>query len=107
MRAKLRINYYAKKPIWDGNYYFGLTEEQYNSIIPPKKGRYKNKITFPTMKAYKIKEEASVFYANKYIYKLTGEEDRGISFTEENYSTRNIELIAIRNKNGKIEEING
>jgi hypothetical protein len=72
------MNYYNSKPIWDGNYYFTLTDDEYNSIMPKKKGRYKNKITFPEMKAYKIKEEACLPYRSKYLFKLTGEKDRGI-----------------------------
>ena len=100
-RIKYRINYYHSKVPWDGNYYFGLSEEEYNTLIPKKKGRYKSKIKFPKLTAYKIKDEAGLPFNDKYLFKLTGEKDRGISFTEENYSTRNIELIAIRNKQGK------
>lgn len=106
-RIKYRIKYYHSKVSWDGNYYFGLTEEEYKTLLPKKKGRYKYKITFPVMKAYKIKDEAGLLFKNKYLFKLNGEKDRGISFTEENYSTRNIELIAIRNTQGKWEETNG
>ena len=106
-KIKLRMNYFNSKVVWDGNYYFGLTEEEYEKLIPKKKGRYKNKITFPEIKAYKIKEEACLPYQMKYLFKLTDEKDRGISFKEENYSTRNIELIAIKDKNGKMQETNG
>ena len=106
-RIKLRMNYFNSKPIWDGNYYFGLTEEEYDSFIPKKKGRYKNKITFPELKAYKIKEEAVLIQRNKYLFRLTGEKDRGVAFKEKDYSTRNIELIAIKDKNGKMQETNG
>ena len=108
MRIKLRMNYFHNKTVWDGNYYFSLSEEQYKEWIPTKKGRYKSKITFPIIFAYKIKEEAEVCWNNKYLFRLTGEEDRGIYFIERDYSTRNIELIAIRNdKTKKFEDVNG
>ena len=106
-KIKLRINYLHKKPVWDGNYYFGLTEEDYDELIPKKRGRYKRKITFLELKAYKIREEACLYYKVKYLFKLTGEQDHGLTFKEKNYSTRNIELVAIREKNGKFKDING
>lgn len=106
-KIKYRINYFHSKVQWDGNYYFSLSEEDYNKLIPNKKGRYKKKITFPKLYAYKIIDEAKLPYNNKYLFKLTGEEDRGISFKEENYTTRNIELIAMRNKQWKWEDTNG
>ena len=106
-RIKFRIKYLAKKPVWDGIYYFGLTEEEYNTLKNKKKGRYKNKITFPKLRIYKIKEEACLLYNIKYLFKLTGEEDQGLSNTLSNFSTRNIELIEIKDKNGKMQTVNG
>lgn len=106
-RIKFRIKHLAKKQVWDGVYYFGLTEDEYNTLIPKKSGRYKRKITFPNLKIYKIKEEACLLFTVKYLFKLTGEEDKGLSNTLLNYSTRNIELIEIRDKNGKMQKING
>lgn len=106
-KIKLRINYLHKKPVWDGNYYFSLSEEEYEEWIPKKSGRYKQKIEFPELHLFKIQEEAKLLFRNKYLFKLTGEEDQGLAITKKNYSTRNIELIAIREKNGKYKEING
>lgn len=102
-KIKLRINYLSKKLVWDGNYYFGLTNDEYNTLIPKKSGRYKNKITFPTMRAFKIKEEAYLNPTIKYLFRLTGEKDKGLTFYEKNYSTRNIELIAVRDKDNKMK----
>lgn len=102
-RIKLRINYFSKKPIWDGYYYFGLTEEDYKKYIPSKSGRVKSKVVFDEIRAYKIKEEAYLYHKVKYLFRLKISEDRGISFREKNFSTRNFDLIGIRDNTGKIK----
>ena len=102
-KIKLRILYLAKKPIWDGYYYFGLSEEEYQRLIPEKSGRIKSKIEFEKIQAFKIKEEAFLFKPWKYIFRLKETEDQGLVFKAENYSTRNIDLIAIRDSTGKIQ----
>ena len=80
-----------------------MTEEDYNKYIPKKKGRIKKKITFEKMQAYKIKEETFLYKYGKYFFRMKVEEDKGLIFVEHDYSTRNIELIAIRDKDGKIQ----
>ena len=101
-KIKLRIKYLGKKPIWDGYYYFGLSEEEYQRLIPKKNGRIKNKITFETMQAFKIKEEAFLMKPWKYFFRLKEDEDTGLVFRKKNYSTRNIDLVAIRDSTGNI-----
>lgn len=105
-RIKLRMKYLHKKPIWNGYYYFGLTEEDYQKYIPKKKGRIKNKITFDKLTAWKIEEEAYLYWPAKYFFRLKIDKESGLTFYKENYSTRNIELIAIRDNLGKIQYIN-
>lgn len=102
-RIKLRLKYLLKKPIWDGYYYFGLTEEDYNKYIPKKKGRYKKKIIFDNIYAYKIKEEAFLFHKAKYFFRLKVDTDEGFTFKRETYATRNLDLIAKRDNTGKIQ----
>ena len=53
---KYRLKYWLNNKVWDGNYYFALTQEEYDKYIPKKKGR--KKATFDYIKAFKIKEEA-------------------------------------------------
>ena len=55
------------------------------------------------MRAFKIKEEAYLNPTIKYLFRLTGEKDKGLTFYEKNYSTRNIELIAVRDKDNKMK----
>lgn len=105
-KIKLRIKYFKEKPIWNGYYYFGLTEEEYQKYIPKKTGRLKNKITFEELTACKIEEEAYLYWNCKYFFKLKVNKDCGLIFHQKNYSTRNIELIAKRDNKGKIQYIN-
>ena len=76
MRIKLRMKYLHKKPIWNGYYYFGLTEEDYQKYIPKKKGRIKNKITFDKLTAWKIEEESHLYWPAKYFFRLKTNENR-------------------------------
>ena len=105
LRIKYRLKYSFKKPLWDGNYYLGLTEEEYNKYMPKKSGRYKYKVTFDKVKLYKIKEENYIQPSNKYFFAIKFDEEAGWTKELENFSTRNITLYAKRNKEGKIEEI--
>lgn len=106
-RIKYRIKYWVKKPVFDGNYYFGLTQEEYDKYVPKKKGRVKNKVVFEHIHAFKIKDECMLNTKHKYFFKLFNMEDGKMTIREDNYATRNFELIAKRNKDGKIEYING
>ena len=99
-RIKYRLKYWLHNKVWDGNYYFVLTQEEYDKYIPKKKGR--KKITLDYIKAFKIKEEACLRKDSKYLFKLTGEKDGGCVITKEHFSTRNISLIATRNSEGKM-----
>ena len=40
-RIKYRLKYWLHNKVWDGNYYFVLTQEEYDKYIPKKKGRKK------------------------------------------------------------------
>lgn len=104
-RMKIRINYFAKKTEWDGYYYFGLTEEEYQKYFPKKKGRYKYKITFDKLIVYKIREEAQLFGNCRHFFKLKMDEPIGMVKVLQDFSTRNITEYARRNSAGKIEEI--
>lgn len=104
-RIKYRIQYKRKKPIWDGYYYFGLTEEENEKYIPKKKGRFKNKIVFEELSLYKIVDEVFLTKRYKYFYKIKMDKDSGFFLKEKNLATRNIELIAIRDKENKIQMI--
>jgi hypothetical protein len=51
----------------------------------------------------KIKEEAFLFRNAKYFFRLKEKDDEGLVFKRQNYLTRNIDLIAVRDNKGKIQ----
>lgn len=102
---KLRLKYRLKNPIWDGYYYFGLSEDDYTKYFSKKSGRLKKKITFENICAFKVKEEAFLYYNSIYFFRMKVDTDTGFVFKQDNFSTRNIDLIAKRDSSGKIQYI--
>ena len=105
-KIKLRINYLHNKTMWDGYYYFGLSEDDYHKYIPNKKGRIKNKILFKDLYACKIKEESFLYTSCKYFFRVKLEKEGKMTIHLKDFSTRNIDLIAKRDNKGKIHYIN-
>lgn len=105
LRIKYRLKYKLKTKSWNGYYYLGLTEEQYNKYIPKKKGRYKYKINLDSLTALKVKEETYIFPNNKYFFAIKMDEEKGWSISLDGMSSRNLTLYAKRDINGKIVEI--
>lgn len=106
-RIKHRLKYRLNNKIWDGNYYFGLSQEEYDKYIPKKKGRIKKKVVFENIHAFKIKEECMLNLNKKYFFRLFNIEDGKMTIRKENFATRSFELIAKRTGEGKIEYVNG
>lgn len=98
-RIKCRIKYFSKKPVWNGLYYFGLTEEEYQKYIPKdKSGRIKNKIKFTDIWLYKICEEWFNDRKIRYVYSVPIKEEQGLTIHLDELETRNISLVAKRDK---------
>lgn len=71
-KIKIRLKYQLErrtKP-WDGYYYFGLTQEEYDTLIPKKSGRFKNKINFGRRTICKAKRESCFLQKIKYVYRI-------------------------------------
>ena len=110
---KLRIKYKRAKTQWDGYYYFGLTEDEFQEYLNnfriygqgnKSKGARRRKITFPKIKCYKILEECKIHPIYKHIFKLKYPEDVGFTFWKENYATYNAQYI-LRKKDYEWEEV--
>lgn len=110
---KLRIKYKRSKTQWDGYYYFGLTDEQFNEYLSnfknsgmgdKSKGRRRNKICFKNIFAYKLLDECLLHKKYKHIFKLKFEIDVGFTFYKEEYTTRHAQYI-LRKKDYKWEPI--
>ena len=110
---KLRIKYKRAKIQWDGYYYFGLSEEEFQEYLSnfknsgmgnASKGRRRRKTVFKKIKCYKLLEECKLQNINKHIFKLKYPEDVGFTFWKENYATYNAQYI-LRRKDKEWEHI--
>jgi hypothetical protein len=104
-RIRLRLNYKYAQEVYNGIYYFGLSEaewEFYNSQITSKR---RNKIKFLNLKLYKIKEECFLDKSKIYFFELNYPIDVGWSFSKEEIKTRNFRYFAKRDEKGKIINI--
>ena len=102
MRIKLRLKYKYAQEIYDGNYYFGLNESEWENYQSQIKSKRRNKITFYNIKLYKIKEECFLDKSKKYFFILNYPIDVGWTFIKDIIKTRNYKQFAYRNDNNKI-----
>lgn len=105
---KIKLEYYHEsKHVWDGNYYFGIKEDQFKQLNWEKKGRLKKKVVFTNVILNKPEKIPYLHECYKYFFKVTGEPDQGLSKLYERLETRNVSLIAIRDADGKIKKVDG
>lgn len=106
-KRKLRFLYRRQKTIYDGHYYFGMTEKEFEYYQSQKKNRGTRRQVFhyPYMFAYKIKEEAFADRGRKYFFIVDYPEDVGWMFYKENWTTRRARYFAYRDDNGNIQMI--
>ncbi len=104
-KIKLRIRHKRARKPYSGKYYFGMTEKQYEEYVSSRKtkGRSKTKVTIEHLFAYKIMEEAMLDRGKKHFFILYYDSNVGFSFYKKNYTTRNIEYFAWRDKNNQIK----
>lgn len=84
LTVKLRVLYKRKKIPWDGYYYFGLTDKQYQNYLSQRRKKY---IHFYNVVMYKLYEECSINEFNRrYIFRIP-------YITYFNYKIFNKELV--------------
>lgn len=94
---KLRIKEKKKRELWDGYYYFALSEDdyqKYKSIL--KKNKRKREITFSYKMLYRIPEELLLEKWNKYIYRMHFSEYQGYQLFLKDFTVKDFELWGIR-----------
>lgn len=99
---KNRILYKMSKKRWDGYYYFGLNDEEFNKYKESigDSGRRRKKITFSNIYTFKLLEDVKVYnYSHIFRIKYPIEVNWEEYFKE--YTTRNFDYILKRNKNTK------
>ena len=74
MITKIRVIFNKSKPIYNGYYYFALSEKQYKERIMDKQsplGKKKKKFEYGPIMLYKVEKECLVKeYNNPYIYRI-------------------------------------
>ena len=104
-KRKMRYLYRKERRIYDGYYYFGLTQKEFEYWQEQTKEKVKKRrqiIHFNYIYAYKSMEEAFVDKSRKYFFKLSYPADVGWSLYKEDVRTRNAKYFAYRGKDSKI-----
>lgn len=108
LRRKLRVLYYKKTQEWNGYYYIGLTDSEYELLQKAlnKKGRKKKTFTFYNKTALKILDEAKVFYSwSKYIIRFKYITDLGYSFFKQELLCKDVEIELIKDRPSTFKDI--
>lgn len=104
---KLRIKYKRAKIRWDGYYYFGLTEKDYQNYLAQKgkKSTRRRKFTFKKIFLFKILDECLLHHKYKHIFKIKYPAENGFKIYREEMISRSFEYIYKRGKDNKIKPI--
>ena len=104
---KLRVKYKRSKVSWDGYYYFGLTDEEfeYYKSQMKKSGRRRQKFHFKKITLYKLLDEALITKRYNHIFKIKYPLNVGFLHIREDVITRNFDYILRRNKDGIMEPV--
>ena len=99
MIIKLRINHKRLNIPWDGYYYFGLIQSQYDRYLQQKnsRGRPKKHFDFGNIVLYKYFDECNLRNNGAVaIFRITFQADFGLSLYKPNFKTDKAELILER-----------
>lgn len=108
LRMKIRVLFRKKKIQWDGYYYTGLTEEEYNQLIESlnKKGRPRKHFEFRNKVCYKISDEAKISYDGyKCIIKFKYITDVGWSYKFDTLNCTDVSIYLVRDHPDTFKEI--
>lgn len=108
LRRKLRVLYSKKVKEWDGYYYIGLTDGEYNSMmeaLSSKRGRKKKNFTFYNKLSLKIYDEAKVYYSwSRCIVRYQPVTDLGYAFYKGELKCTP-EIMMVRDKPSTFKDI--
>ena len=96
MITKIRIKHRRLKIPWDGYYYFGLWQSQYENYLKQKnkKGRPKKHFNFGNVVLYKYFDECNLRNSNAVaIFKIPLLSDFGLSIYKKEFKTDKAELL--------------
>lgn len=104
MITKIRVIFNKAKPIYNGYYYFALSEKQYKERIMDKQsplGKKKKKFEYGPIMLYKVEKECLVKeYNNPYIYRIPVITDLGFRVFKKSLITTEAEFLYKRETKG-------
>lgn len=102
MKIKLRIKYKRAKTVFNGKYYFGFREEEYQLLFGKSKRKQK-KICLPEIWIYKIYEECAL-HKPDYIFEFDYKDGKFCE-KKKNFKLSRYNLVAKRDKNGILQPV--
>lgn len=108
LRRKLRVLYIKKVKEWDGYYYTGLTNSEYNYLLESMngKGRKKKNFTFHNKVALKVFDEAKVYFSWSHcIVRFKYITDLGYSFFKDTMKCNDLEIAITKDKPSTFKDI--
>lgn len=107
-KIKYRILYIRRKKIYDGYYYFGLTEENYQAYKQHLRSKTKRrqKITFKDLYTFKLLEECILWRHYEHFFRIPIKEEGRFVIKFDELTTRDAEYIGKRTGDQTIEYIN-
>lgn len=107
LRTKLRVKYKKAKTQWDGYYYFGMSDNEFEYYQSQMKshGRRRQKFHFKNIYLFKVKNEVLLNKKNKHVFRIAYPLDCGFSIYKEDVVTRNFEYILRLNKDKQWEPV--
>ena len=96
---KIRLLNKKLKILWEGYYYFALTDKEYQNLQEQNKskGRPRKKFYYGNQMLYRLLDECRVAKFNrKYIFRVPVPINLGIKFYKPNFESKEAELIEVR-----------
>lgn len=97
---KIRVLAHRRKYVWDGYYYFALTDAQFDNYQKQinKRGRPRKIFKFGNIVAYKLLDECKINeHSSRYIFKVDLKYDFGFKYFIKDFKSDNAKLIIERN----------
>lgn len=101
-KNKLRLLYSYAREQYDGTYYFGLNEEEWELYNTQLKSKKQRNIKFTNIALYKLKDECFIDKSKKYFFALDYPIDVGWWFKKDEIIPKSFKYIAYRDDSNQI-----
>lgn len=105
LRRRLRVLYQKCVKSWDGYYYIGLTDSEYEKLNQ-KRGRKRKNFSFNNKVILKVYDEAKIFYSwSKYIIRFKYPVDLGYTYFKSELKCTNPEIMLVKQHPSTFKDI--